>query len=381
MCEGVATQEAAAMEERSPASRPPFKKHGCSQSKSIHSLLFLTTIAIILFLIYKLQSHNIDGKDTSPFHLSRKWQEGKKVFHCPAEQCDANNCSLSSIENDTWVNVENQLRLIVCDGRVRRDRVCTVWMHKEYDSTVFPLWCSKPRSCQEKPAYRGTSDWRELCEGANQQVSKAQPNTAPVEHLYDTIKPQPLISVKPTPLPDQGTWRPGTITFKCPREECVDGSCTVYILQLKRPFAGYWSALSTKHVRTQCKTKDTCSVKLSAEYDDTWEIPYWCRQPTNCVTEPASYTRIDWRYACEIGLELKKLPTRTPPQEHGNVALTIMTEFAGESNVSNCWICQHMPISSRSPMLIPVPFTEADWSVMGWPDIARQFMQVLRFTM
>lgn len=33
-----------------------------------------------------------------------------------------------------------------------------------------------------------------------------------------------------------------------------------------------------------------------------------------------------------------------------------------------------MPTSSKSPMLTPVPFTEADWDVMGWPGIASRFV-------
>uniref|UniRef100_A0AAQ4PU20 Cystatin domain-containing protein n=1 Tax=Gasterosteus aculeatus aculeatus TaxID=481459 RepID=A0AAQ4PU20_GASAC len=51
-----------------------------------------------------------------------------------------------------------------------------------------------------------------------------------------------------------------------------------------------------------------------------------------------------------------------------------MNEFANERNVSNCWVCQHMPISSRAPMLVPVPFTEADWAVMGWPELSHRFV-------
>lgn len=69
-------------------------------------------------------------------------------------------------------------------------------------------------------------------------------------------------------------------------------------------------------------------------------------------------------------LEIRKLLDSLKPHDDDSLALT---EFADTRNVSNCWICQQMPTSSTAPMLVPVPFTAADWGVMGWSELSNRF--------
>ena len=89
-------------------------------------------------------------------------------------------------------------------------------------------------------------------------------------------------------------------------------------------------------------------------------------------------TRFDWTYPCLVSQILKELPNHVPPHEDTKIALSMMSEFAHKGNVSNCWICQHLPSSSKAPMLAPVPFTEADWSIMGLPAISHQVQPAMR---
>ena len=199
------------------------------------------------------------------------------------------------------------------------------------------------------------------------------------EGMYLLLLPTMLVlAAPPTESPvssipvKQTVWRRGMISLECPIESCLTNNCEIYTLSLSKPLLGRWSKIPPQAIRTECNFNDTCSARLSAEHDRSWEYPLWCSKPTNCETNPDYPTQFDWSYACLISQILEELPNHEPPHEDRNIALSRMSEFAHERNVSNCWICQHLPLSSKAPMLAPVSFTEADWSIMGLSTISNQ---------
>ena len=61
-----------------------------------------------------------------------------------------------------------------------------------------------------------------------------------------------------------------------------------------------------------------------------------------------------------------------------NLAITMMQERATALNISDCWICQHLPTSSQTPMVMPLPLTVADLKVFRVTKLQR-LSQTVKF--
>lgn len=331
--------------------RHPFERLGLNLREGLGLFLMLTMVVIIPFIIMESRNSRED------FHIRprREWREGSIIFHCSSTQCRKDNCTIYTIENHNadvvLIKVEKEMYQLVCDRRT--DYVCTVWLHESYNRTDQPFWCKLPQTCENAPARGEHAEWYRQCRRNHQSLASFS---------YTTAEP-------PSTLPP---FIPGMIRFQCPKDVWIK-SRRVYTLFLEPLRFGQWHAVEPEDVKPQCDGEDTCSITLSAVLDDSHEEPFWCGRPRDCVTNPHRATTLNWLPACKEAQQLRDLPTRVPPFEAHNVALSMMTEFASAGNYSKCWICQHLPTSSRSPMLIPVPLTGADWAVLGWRTFIDRF--------
>ncbi|KAJ8007625.1 hypothetical protein DPEC_G00096120 [Dallia pectoralis] len=128
-----------------------------------------------------------------------------------------------------------------------------------------------------------------------------------------------------------------------------------------------WTNVSSLINGTECVCNNDsmiCHVNVSDDLDLNKD--YWCFNSNNS----------EFHTPCRSPDHPKDRPAREcPPTEKRrrrgliepeNIALRMMVDYASHVNMSNCWICQHIPTSSRSPMLTSVPFSKADWEEYGW---------------
>ena len=60
-----------------------------------------------------------------------------------------------------------------------------------------------------------------------------------------------------------------------------------------------------------------------------------------------------------------------------NLAITMMQEWATARNISDCWICQHLPTSSQTPMVMPLPLSVADLKIFKVAKLQRLSQTVI----
>lgn len=233
------------------------------------------------------------------------------------------------------------------------------------------------------------------------------------------------VSTNALPAAPKSIWKPGNTRFHC-LKNCNRKSCKIWSLT----GTGKWITLYPYSYYVSCSNEPksasdfNCTVILHEKYDSDRIYPYWCGRPT-CNTVPDWHTTMLhwqklfslWKRLCptnqpflhirgrgkndrdseggeisatdtattiKIGGKTtnlvhrdKKKPQRLrrAPIEKDNVATTIMAEFAHQRNMTNCWICQHLPMSFSSRIVTPVPFTMADWYVIDWQGNANEMLK------
>lgn len=173
-----------------------------------------------------------------------------------------------------------------------------------------------------------------------------------------------------------------TFDFICPSSRCREGDCVV---ARREAHNGQWDWVTLNatdvHVKTSQRSPEITLVQYTPLTTDTTHLELWCFTKEQMKEQPSC---AEWEISYPPGKQQIMTCAESKfgqgpklgvfnamrGKAHPNSAIDLMIEFARERNYSNCWLCQHMPKSTHSSIVSPVPFNKVDYMQYNWNGIA-----------
>lgn len=174
-----------------------------------------------------------------------------------------------------------------------------------------------------------------------------------------------------------------TLDFICPSSRCKEKDCVIAWRELQK---GHWEWVTNNRANvTVHAVQDLPGIKLvryQPQNLDVENLELWCfkrhqlTKQLNCLEWEINYPPGKQKLTTCAGtshLQGQNIEIMTDLDgklTNSNSAMGLVIDYARERNFSNCWLCQHMPKSTHSSALTPVPFSKADYIQHNWNDLA-----------